>query len=180
MKKLRFLILLCCAWHSLDLTAANSHHIGLGLSAYFFQQDLHEQFSNTVGYTASYGYTLPFASRFEPEVGIRLEYYVPKKDGFDNENILITPQVSALLYNELFPLGGRIGYDINYWKQTKTYIQKEVFHEDILYGLALGIFSKTRLPGAWGHIEYSLTYHLQQFALSTTFFALGVQYVLDL
>ncbi len=157
----------------------SSHHIGLGLSAYVFMDDLKEQFNNTVGFTLGYRYTLPFWSVYEPNLGLRIEYYVPRKNGYENQNVLVSPELSAVIDKTYIPLGAKISVDANYWKQTKTYIQKEVFHEDLLYGLGLGVFTRTDL-GTAGHLEYSLDYHLQQFSFLTSFLVLGVQYVYDI
>lgn len=177
MKKLGLALFLLFYTSLSEGATPSGHHLGLGLSQYMFMKDLKEQFNNTAGFTLGYEYTLPFLSQYEPGIGLRAEYYTPKKDGFYNENLLITPELSMLFYNGLFPLGGTLGMDVNYWKQSKTYIRKEVYHEDLFYGLAIGIFSRTHL--AYGHIEYTLAYHMQQFDYRTAFFAIGLQYVWD-
>jgi len=178
MKKLALFCLLFLHSSFSHASQLSGHHLGLGMSGYVFMDDLKEQFNNTVGFTAAYEYTLPFLSAYEPGIGLRVEYYVPRKNGFVNENILITPELSLLVYNGYFPLGISLGMDANFWKQTKTYIRKEVFHEDLLYGMSVGLFSRTGLA-PWGHIEYSLAYHLLQMNFQTTFLAIGVQYVWD-
>jgi len=178
MKKLDLVLVFLFYTTVSEASTLSGHHLGIGLSEYMFTRDLHEQFNNTLGYTLSYEYTLPFLSQYEPGIGFRAEYYVPEKDGFFNENILFTPELSMLFYNGLFPLGGTLGMDLNYWKQSKTYIHKEVYHEDLLYGLVLGVFSRTSLAPC-GHLEYTVAYHMQQLSFQSAFFALGLQYVWD-
>jgi hypothetical protein len=177
MKKLSFVLIFFLFPTLLKANPLRGHHLGVGLSQYLFMQDLKEQFKNTIGYTIAYEYTLPYLSEYEPGLGLRFEYYTPEKDGFMNENLLFTPELSLLFYNDLFPLGATLGMDVNFWKQSKTYLRKEVYHEDLFFGLALGLFSRTMLPR--GHLEYTFTYHMQQLSFKSSFLAIGLQYVWD-
>lgn len=178
MKRIYFAFLLVFSIYSMEASARKNHHLGIGPVGYLFQEDLKEQFNNTIGFSASYEYTLPFLSKYEPGLGLRFEYFNPKKNDYDNLNLLFTPYLALLIYDDILPLGLRMGFDVNYWKQSKTFIRKEVYHEDVLYGFAIGLFSRTDL-GAWGHIGYSMTYHLQQFDYRASFLALGLDYVFD-
>lgn len=154
------------------------HHIGLGLSYFFFLNDLKEEFNNTHGFSLSYEYSFERHER-KPTLGLRVEYYKPEKNGFENERYQISPEFSMLVYNDYFPLGASMSFEGTYWKQTRTILQKETFHEDFLFGMSVGLYTKTQI-NSWSHVKYSLHFHLEQFGFATPFFTLGIQYVWDI
>ncbi len=154
------------------------HHVGLGLSGFIFLRDLSDQFGDTLGPTASYEFSHPLISDFQLGLTLRGAYYNARKDGYDNVNVLFTPAIK--FYYTALPerVGAILGLDVNYWKQSKTYIQRQDLHEDLLYGLLIGVLTETDL-GKWGHVEYLLGYHMLQYSFETAFLELGVQYVWD-
>lgn len=181
MKRFLFCVFIYCLSPNLyarSPSEPNSHHLGLGLTGYSFLNDLKEQFGNTLGYKLTYRYLFPFIEDYKPGIGLSIQYFNAKKNGFDNVNWIITPEISSIVYDEFVPVGIIGGFDINTWSQSKVYDRREILHEDILYGMNIGFFTFTSFA-PYGHLQYLLAYHLQQFDTKSSFFELALQYVWD-
>lgn len=175
-KLMRVLFSIVLFISSFTLYAREKHHTGLGVNAYFFFEDLQDQFNNTLGISSEYEYSFFQREYYDIALGSRFEVYYPIKDGFQNLNILISPEISSTYYTGAFGFGGTLAFDTLYWRQSKKFIIRNTTLEELDFGTSFGIFSKFRIYSK-SSIKVMALYHFQENNAKTTYLSVGAMYV---
>lgn len=162
-----------------SFTIYAKQNFGLGLNAYSFMGDLKDQMNATIGLASEYEYTLFPKLHYKPAIGVRAEIYSPVKNGFRSFNFLLTPEASMVFYKGKLDVGATVGFDVLYWRQSKTYLFSNTTLEELDFGLSFGVFSN--FPMNHGNfLKVMLLYHIQEYNVKTTYLSLGGMYVWNL